>query len=117
VGNLFHRGLAAEGTIRLGDTGLAEIFLGQDIGSNLAPSGRDFDIVHLEYDFSTGVADDRAPVIIREQIENIDVFPGEATGELQALYRLLSCCHESVPFVVKMMNSFCGGSAVNESIF
>jgi hypothetical protein len=36
---------------------------------------------------------------------------------LQALHRLWSCCHESVPFVEKLMNSFCGGSAVNESIF
>jgi hypothetical protein len=98
MGHLPDGTLSSQGTIGLGNAGLAEIFLGQDIGSNLAPPGRHFHIVHFEYHFPARVADHRGAEIVLELIEYASLGIGEATGELQALSRLLFVCHKSVTY-------------------
>jgi hypothetical protein len=48
MGDLLYGHFAAEGSIGLWDAGAAEIFLGEDIGCDLAPVLGDFHIFQLK---------------------------------------------------------------------
>ena len=77
MGYLSDRGLSSQRTVRLGNAGFAEIFLGQYICSNLTPPRRHFHIVHLEHHFPAGVADHGGPEVVCELIEDAGTGPGE----------------------------------------
>jgi hypothetical protein len=89
VSNLFNRSFSSQGTVGLWNSGFAKILLSKNIGSNLAPLARDFDIVHFKYNFPAGIAYYTGTIIIFELIKYTYIFVGEAAAELQAFVRLL----------------------------
>ena len=64
MSHLFYGCFATEATIGLWHTGFTEIFLGKDVGSNLAPMGGDFHVFHFEDNFAIGVTNNRGSVIV-----------------------------------------------------
>src|SRR5664279_2383318 len=94
MGNLFHGSFPDQATIRLRNPGFTEIFLGQDICSNLTPSPGHFHVRHLKYDFSGGIANDRTAVIIFKLVKYRNVVAGVTPAELQTFRRLRMSSHK-----------------------
>src|SRR5688572_17794149 len=84
MSNLFYRSFTTERSISLRHPGLAEIFLSQDIGCDLAPARRHLNIGHFENDFATWITNHRGPVIVLKLVENIGAFFCKPAGESQA---------------------------------
>ena len=85
MGDLLGRGLPSQGSVRLGNTRLAEIFLGQDVRSDLAPGAGDLHVVHFKHDLPAWIADHGRAVIVFEHVEHADVVAGELATEFKAV--------------------------------
>ena len=71
------RCFATQRAIRLRYTRLAEVFLGQDVGCNLAPAFGHFHVLHFKNHFSTRVTDHGGAVIVFEQVKYGHPFLGK----------------------------------------
>ncbi len=86
VCHLLCRCFPTKATIILRNTCFSKIFLSENIGCNLAPLFRYFNITHFKYYLTTGIADYGSTVVIFEHVKHVLTLTGEATGELQTAF-------------------------------
>ena len=82
--DLFNGCFAPKATIGLWYTGFTEILLGEDVGSNLAPMSRYFDVFHFEDYFTIGVTDNRGSVIVLKLVVHRRIVACVVAFELKA---------------------------------
>jgi hypothetical protein len=116
VRHLPDAGFPAQRTIRLRHSGLAEIFLRQDVRGNLAPLFGNLNMVHLKNHFARRIFDDRGTVIVFKHVVGRNSFAGELAGELQSPGSFVFGWHIGLYYGVKIVNELLSGT-VNENIF